>query len=91
MVDLRAFLSMATACIITMHDQICPVLCRPHFSSVTWLASAMASFSCLGLWVFVLLCSLSVTFTGQSSVNSGLIGLVGKFFLASLFVIEKGL
>ncbi|KAF3973240.1 hypothetical protein CMV_003324 [Castanea mollissima] len=36
----------------------------------------MASFSCLGLWVFVPLCSLSVTFTGQSSVNSGLIGLV---------------
>ena len=45
----------------------------------------------LGLWVFVPLCSLSITFTGQSSVNSGLIGLVGKFFLASLFVIEKGL
>jgi len=45
----------------------------------------------LGLWIFVPLCSLSITVTGQSSVNSGLIGLVGKFFLASLFVIEKGL
>jgi hypothetical protein len=90
-VDLRACLSMATACIITMHDQICPVSCKPHFSLATWLASAMASFSCLGWWVFVPLCSLSVTFTGQSSVSSGSVGLLGRFFLASLFVIEKGL
>nr|POE91371.1 transmembrane 9 superfamily member 3 [Quercus suber] len=48
-VDLPACLSMAIACIITMHDQICPVLCRPHFSLFTWLASTVASFSCLGL------------------------------------------
>ncbi|KAB8885424.1 hypothetical protein FH972_026792 [Carpinus fangiana] len=63
---------MATACITTMRDQTCLVLCKPHFSLAIWHASAMASFSCLGLSVFVPLCSLFVTFTGRSSVNSGL-------------------
>lgn len=47
MVDLLASLSMATACIITMLDRICLVLCKPRSSLVTWLAFAMASFSCL--------------------------------------------
>ncbi|MCI11729.1 hypothetical protein A2U01_0032831, partial [Trifolium medium] len=45
-VDQLAYSSMATACIITMQDQICLVLCKLHSSSVIWHASAMASFSC---------------------------------------------
>lgn len=73
-VDRLAYLSMVTACITTMLDQICLVLCRHRSSLVTWLAFAMASFSCLALLDFVLLCSLFVTFTSLSSVNSGLAG-----------------
>ena len=46
-VDQLACSSMATACTTTMHDQICPVLCKLRSSLVTWPASAMASFSCL--------------------------------------------
>lgn len=78
-VDQLACLSMPTACIITMLDQICLVLCKPHSSLVTWLASAMVSFWCLGLLDFALLCSLFVTFTGQSSVSSTWVDLTGKF------------
>lgn len=47
MVDQLACSSMATACIITMHDQICLVSCKLRSSSATWPASAMASSSCL--------------------------------------------
>jgi hypothetical protein len=65
------------ACITTMLDRTCLVLCKPHFSLAIWLASAMASFSCLGLSVFVPLYSLFVTFTGQSNASSGLIGHLG--------------
>jgi hypothetical protein len=77
-VDRLGCLSMATACITTMRDQTCLVLCKLHFSLAIWRASAMASFSCLGLSVFVPLCSLFVTFTGRSSVNRGLSGHLGR-------------
>lgn len=46
-VDQLAFLSIPIASITTMHAQICPGLCKPHFSLGTWLASAMVSSSCL--------------------------------------------
>ena len=49
MVDQRAYLYMATACIITMHGQICRVSCKLRSSLGTWLAFAMASSSCLEL------------------------------------------
>lgn len=62
-------LSMPTACTTTTPDQICRVSCKPRSSSVTWLASAMASFSCLGWWVSVRHCSLFAIFTGRSSVS----------------------
>ena len=48
-VDQLASLSMPIACTTTMHAQICLGLCKPHFSLVTWLASAMVSSSCLEL------------------------------------------
>jgi len=73
-VDQLAYLSMVTACITTMRDQICLVSCRHRSSLVTWPAFAMVSFSCLELLDFVLLCSLFVTFTSPSSVNSGVAG-----------------
>jgi hypothetical protein len=41
--DQLDFSSMATACTITMHDQICLASCRPLSSLATWLASAMRS------------------------------------------------
>lgn len=70
MADQLGCLFMLTACITTMHDQICLVLCKPHFSLDTWLVYAMASFSCLGQWVSVPHCSLFDTYTGQLSVSS---------------------
>ena len=66
------FSSMPTACTTTMHDQICQVLCRPHFSLGTWLASVMASSLCWAQWVSVLHCSLFDIYTSQSSVSKGL-------------------
>ena len=65
--------SMHTACIITMLGQICPVLCRPHFSLGTWPASAMVSSLCSVQLVSVPLCSLFDIYTGRSSVSSGLL------------------
>jgi hypothetical protein len=41
-----AYLSMPIAYITTTHARICRDLCRPHFSLVTCLASAMVSSSC---------------------------------------------
>lgn len=49
MADQQACLSMATACIITMHGQICRVSYKLRSSLGIWLASAMASSSCLEL------------------------------------------
>ncbi|CAL5371521.1 unnamed protein product [Camellia sinensis] len=69
-VDQLACSSVVIAYTTIMPDQICQVLCKPPFSLGTWLASAMVSFSCLGLLVSVLLCSLSVTYTTQSSASS---------------------
>ncbi|MBA0580898.1 hypothetical protein Gorai_023098, partial [Gossypium raimondii] len=68
-VDQLVSLSMPTACIITMHDQICLVLCKPRSSLVTWHASATDSSSCWGRWVSVPRYSLCVTYTGLSSVS----------------------
>ncbi|KAI9160957.1 hypothetical protein LWI28_013116 [Acer negundo] len=68
-VDQLAYSYMPTACITTMHDQICLDLCKPHSSSDTWLAFAMVFSSCSGPLVSVLHCSLFVTFTDQSSVS----------------------
>ncbi|KAI3794387.1 hypothetical protein L1987_37018 [Smallanthus sonchifolius] len=65
----RGFSSMGIACIITMSVLTCLDSCKHRFSLVTWLASVMASFSCLGWLVSVLPCSLSDTYTAQSSVN----------------------
>lgn len=70
MVDQLVYSSIPTACTTTMHGQICLVSCKPHSSLGTWLAYAMASFSCLGLLVSGLLCSLSVIYIAQSSVSS---------------------
>uniref|UniRef100_A0A2N9EQL9 Uncharacterized protein n=1 Tax=Fagus sylvatica TaxID=28930 RepID=A0A2N9EQL9_FAGSY len=67
---------MATACITTMHDQICQVSCKHHSSLGTWLASAMVSFSCLGLSDSVLLYSLYVTYTALSSASSKSLGVL---------------
>lgn len=67
---------MATACITTMHDQICQVSCKHRSSLGTWLAFAMVSFSCLGLSVSVLLYSLFVTYTGLSNASSKSLGLL---------------
>lgn len=69
MVGQLVCLSMPTACITTMPDRICLDLCKLRSSLATWLAFAMVSSSCLVVWVSVLLYSLSVTFTGQSSVS----------------------
>ncbi|KAG5529790.1 hypothetical protein RHGRI_030242 [Rhododendron griersonianum] len=71
-VDQLACSSMATAYTIIMPVQICLVSCKPPFSLDTWLASAMVSSSCLGLWVSVPLCSLSATYTALSSASSKL-------------------
>lgn len=86
MVDQLACSSMATACITTMHDQICQVSCKPRSSLGTWLAFAMVSFSCSGLSVSVLPYFLSVTYTTLSSASSKAFGLpkvqqVACFFL----------
>jgi hypothetical protein len=75
-VDQLACSSMATACITTMHDQICQVSCKHHSSLGTWLASAMVSFSCLGLSDSVLLYSLYVTYTALSSASSKSLGVL---------------
>ena len=70
MVDQLACSSMATAYTTIMPDQICLVSCKPRSSLGTWLASATVSFSCLELLVSVPLCSLSATYTAQSSASS---------------------
>lgn len=75
MVDQLAYLSTDTACITTMRGQICLVLCKLHSSSATWVASVMASFSCLGPSVSVPPCSLCVIYTSPSSVSSCLVEL----------------
>lgn len=62
-----------TACITIMLGQICQALCKHLSSLVTWLASATVSSSCLALLVSAPLCSLFVTYTNPSSVNSELI------------------
>lgn len=56
-----------------MPVRICLASCKPRSSSVTWLASATASFSCSGWWVSVPLCSLFATSTGQSSVSKAVV------------------
>lgn len=70
MVGLPACSSMRIACIITMPDQICPVSCRPHFSSDTWPASAMVSSSCSEWLGSALHCSLFDIYTGRSNVSN---------------------
>ena len=70
MVDQLACSSMATAYTTIMPDLICLVSCKPPFSLGTWLASATVSFSCLEPLVSMALCSLSVTYTAQSSASS---------------------
>lgn len=67
---------MATACITTLHDQICQVSCKHRSSLGTWLAFAMVSFSCLGLSVSVHLYSLFVTYTDLSNASSKSLGLL---------------
>lgn len=62
-------LSIHIACIIIMHDRICLVLCRPRSSLATWLASAMASFLCLGQWVSMPHCFSFGIYTGRSNVS----------------------
>lgn len=62
--------SMGTAYTTIMHVQICPASCRPHSSSDTWHAFAMASFLCLGLLVSVQHSFLSAIYTVQLSVSS---------------------
>lgn len=54
MVDQLACSYMGTACITIMQDQICLASCKPLSFLATWLVFAMASFSCLELWVSVL-------------------------------------
>lgn len=68
--DQLGYLSMGTAFTTTMPGQICQVLCKQHSSLDTWLASAMASSSCLELWASVPLYCLSVTYTSLSSVSN---------------------
>lgn len=69
MVDQLAYLYTAIACITTMRDQICLASCKFRFSSDTWLASAMVSFSCWGLLVSVRLWSSSATYIDLSNVS----------------------
>lgn len=73
MVDRLDFSSMATACITIMPVPICLASCKPHSSLDTWLASAMVSSSCWGLWVSVQPYFLSVIYTGQSSASRKLV------------------
>lgn len=65
-----AYLSMRIVCTTTMLAQICLGLCKHHFSSATWLVSAMASSWCLELLVFEQLCFLFATYIGPSSASS---------------------
>jgi hypothetical protein len=76
-VDQLVCMFLATAFIITMHEQICLVSCKSRSSLDTWPASAVASSSCSGPWVFLPLYSLSVTFMGLLSVISGSISICG--------------
>lgn len=55
MVGQLACSSMGTACITILQDQICLASCKPLSFLATWLVFAMVSFSCLELWVSVLL------------------------------------
>ncbi len=71
MVDQLVCMFLATAFIITMHEQICLVSCKSRSSLDTWPTSAVASSLCLGPWVFLPLYSLFVTFMGLLSVISG--------------------
>lgn len=69
-VDQLGYLSMLTACITTMHGQICLASCKLLSSLDTWHAYAMASFLCLEQWDSVPPFSLFATFTGRLNVSS---------------------
>lgn len=72
--DQLDFSYTATACTTTMRDPTCLASCRHLSSLATWPASAMHSSWCSGWWASAPPCSLSATYTNQSSVNELLLG-----------------